>query len=558
MILFIFVKTRSVVTMKTRLLIRTAIIVSVVLLCTGFGMYSLFKLSAKDYNREVNLYKLVPHDAIAVLETDRMDKLIDGVSKLQSSKDNHFLYVSDIFVFLKRNLHTLLDATPHGLSRQMNKMLLSFHEPDNPSNQVLYCSLGDGDEAMVEAFIKKYCSAVFPLKIFDYKGEEIKIYTMADGRFLAIYMTSDFLVASLQKHLIEEVIDAHRSKISLADSPSFSRIHFKQSSNVEARVYVRMKAVEMGKQSPDILHRARLGSWGEFDLKFNDNAIYCSGVTRDSDSTETFVGVLAKQQAVEGFGGEQLPTSTVFFDCWSASNMKALLGYTSKQVRTQYGASGIMVCNSGMMDFLKTHTGDRISSLLFYSKDTLDRSLCSITNIPLKCEVQARKDFQSLIDTLPVQKVLQSESDIPVRKFRYTASGYPCYILPCTSLLADLGGFAQTKAYVYLSFYKGHLLLAPDEKSLLSYIDALEHGENLKTFSDVYNEVIGSLSSEYNFVMMGDMETLLVQPDVYASLIPNFFFRQYDFFRHFIFAVQFVYADGVVYPNIVLRYKNKA
>ena len=102
-----------------------------------------------------------------------------------------------------------------------------------------------------------------------------------------------------------------------------------------------------------------------------------------------------------------------------------------------------------------------------------------------------------------------------------------------------------------LPYYNGDTPTKIDEKYW-------KHGENLKTFSDVYNEVIGSLSSEYNFVMMGDMETLLVQPDVYASLIPNFFFRQYDFFRHFIFAVQFVYADGVVYPNIVLRYKNKA
>ena len=82
-------------------------------------------------------------------------------------------------------------------------------------NQVLYCSLGSGDYELVESFVEKYCSSSFPSKYFDYKGEEIRIYPMADGRFLAAYFTPDFLVVSFQKRLIEHVIDARRSKKSL-------------------------------------------------------------------------------------------------------------------------------------------------------------------------------------------------------------------------------------------------------------------------------------------------------------------------------------------------------
>lgn len=47
-------------------------------------------------------------------------------------------------------------------------------------NQVLYCSLGSGDYELVESFVEKYCSSSFPSKYFDYKGEEIRIYPMAD------------------------------------------------------------------------------------------------------------------------------------------------------------------------------------------------------------------------------------------------------------------------------------------------------------------------------------------------------------------------------------------
>ena len=46
-------------------------------------------------------------------------------------------------------LCALSEDTPHGLSRQMNQMLISFHEPDNERNQVLYCRLGNGDKELV-------------------------------------------------------------------------------------------------------------------------------------------------------------------------------------------------------------------------------------------------------------------------------------------------------------------------------------------------------------------------------------------------------------------------
>ena len=73
--------------------------------------------------------------------------------------------------------------------------------------------------------------------------------------------------------------------------------------------------------------------------------------------------------------------------------------------------------------------------------------------------------------------------------------------------------------------------------------------------TSVYEESVSSLSPMYNFVMMVDMETMLQQPEIYVRLIPSFFFRQADFFRHFMLAVQFTCTDRIVYPNIVLLYK---
>ena len=87
--------------MKLRLFIQIAVVVSVVLLCTGFGVYSFFRLNSVEHQREFNLYTLVPQDAIAVLETDRMADLVNDINELNCSKENHFLYASELFVYLK-------------------------------------------------------------------------------------------------------------------------------------------------------------------------------------------------------------------------------------------------------------------------------------------------------------------------------------------------------------------------------------------------------------------------------------------------------------------------
>lgn len=87
--------------MKSRFIIRTVITISIVLLCAGFGIYSFYQLNAVERQQDFNLYELVPADVVAVLETDMADKLVENINQLDCSKDNHFLYVSDLFSYLK-------------------------------------------------------------------------------------------------------------------------------------------------------------------------------------------------------------------------------------------------------------------------------------------------------------------------------------------------------------------------------------------------------------------------------------------------------------------------
>lgn len=542
--------------MKLRLLIRIAVILSVVLLCTGFGVYSFLRLNAVENQQDFNLYSLVPQDAIAILETDRMADLVEDINQLSCSKDNHYLYVSELFVYLKNHLYNLVEDTPHGLSRQMNKMLISFHEPDTPLNQVLYCNLGSGDYELVESFVQKYCSSSFPSKFFDYKGEEIRIYPMADGRFLAVYVTPDFLAVSFQKRLIEQVIDARREKKSLLHLQSFRVMHAGKHENVAATVYVRMKNVDMGKPTDGIRSQTRLGSWAEFDMKFNEDAIYCSGISHGVDSTLTFINALRKQKAVDGFPGAYLPSSTFFYDRWALSDREAMFGFTARQEYAKATYSDyIKKRDEEWISFLNDNAGESVMSCLFLSKDTLDKMPCAVMSIPMKDEQIAERRLQSLLYATPKEEDAPPVPQVSPNYTKYPkAKRFKQYILPRNTLLTQMTGITESALYTYACFYRGRLLLAPDAFSLSAYMDAVENGDVLDG-TPVYEEGIGSLSPTYNFVMMADMEEMFRQPETYVRLIPNFFFRQAKFFRHFMLAVQFTYTDGVVYPNIVLLYK---
>ncbi len=545
-------------TMKIRLLIRISIIVSVVLLCTGFGVYSFLKLNAVENQKDFDLYSLVPDDAIAVLETDHMAQLVQNINHLKCSKDHHFLYASDLFVYLKRYLHTLLEDTPHGLSRQMNKMLLSFHAPDTPMNQVLYCSLGTDDYELVELFIKKYCSSAFPMKVFNYRGKEIRIYAMSNGRFLATYVTSKYLVVSFQKRLIEKVIDLKYSKKSLLKAPAFSGIHDGKRADVEARIYVRMAAVDMGKRVDSIPSQWCLGTWGKFDLKLNENAIYCSGASHFSGKSQAFINILHAQKPIDGFPGGLLPSTTFFYNCWAVSDMNVMLKFmTSQEYAKVSDSNGIKKCDRELIDFLKSYGESKIITCLFKSKDTLKNGSYSLMIMPMKQKNQAeyflRKFSREMFDENAKPSVLQKN---PESHYFYRKSGKKCYLLPHNILFTRLTGLAEVKSSVYACFYDNNLLMAPDVDCLLEYIRAIESKDLLKGTAS-YEEGIGSLSPSYNFIMMGDMEKIMSQPDVYVRLIPNFFFRQSDFFRHFMLSIQFTCLNDMVYPNIVLLYKNE-
>ena len=539
--------------MKTRTLIKTAVISSVVLLCTGFVMYSFFKLSAEKGKNDFNLYTLVPPTTTAVLETDDLAGLIQDVNGLTCSKEHHFLYISRLFSLLKQHLYTLLEDTPHGLSRQMNKVLLSFHEPDNDLNQVFYCSLGAGDLELVEKFITKYCSSAFPSKLFDYKGEEIRIYPMPDGSFLACYLTSRFLVVSYQKKLIEKVIDARLSGKSLLNEAGFDAVRAGNKMNVAATIYVRMQSLKMGKLTDGVRSQASLGGWTEFEMKMKDDAIYFSGTSHDTDTCLTFMNTLRKQQATQGFPGDILPATTFFFSKRSSGDLQSMFAFTADQEYSTVTYSDyIKSRDEELLRYLEENGGQEIMTCLFQPVDTAS-SPAAVMSIPVNDISNAERVLKNLIATAPVE---EGEGGTPHSEVYKAASGvYPLYVIPRNTLFTQLTGIADSALYIYACFYAGRLLLAPNAASLSAYIGELEKG-HLLSGNTIYEAGVSGLSDTYHFMLLADLEAVFAQPENYVRLVPSFFFRNASFFRHFILATQFTCTnDGTIYPNVILLYK---
>lgn len=545
--------------MKARLVVRFSMLLAVALLCLGFGVYSFFRLNAVGERHDFNLYSLVPQDAIAVLETGRMAALVDDINALPCSKDDHFLYVSDIFVYLKDHLHTFVDDTPHGLSSQMNKMLISFHEPDTPQNQIFYCTLGNDDLDMVESFVTKYCSSTFPSRFIDYKGEEIRIYPMPEERFLAVYVAKDFLVASFQKRLVERVIDAYRGRQALADDADFTQIHSDKHSRADATLYVRLQQVEMGKNTDKTSAHFELGSWTEFDLKLNHEAIYCSGLNHVADTTHLLLQAMKNVEPTEEVVGELLPASTFFSAQWTLAEWHPLLTFvTSQSTYSQPMDTIIRQQDDEMIAYLEKHTFPDAVACQFVPKDTLNKLPGAVISLPLRNRAMAERDLRRWLRQNSWDEGYDCRPD-----FQHFAPYYPTgrqlrhYLLPHNQLFSQLTGVNHPCYYTYACFYRNRLLLAPDSRSLLAYVEALEAGDTLSS-TPLYEELSRHLSATVGFSLVADMEQLMPLPEEYVRLIPRFFFKQSSFFRHFVLAVQLTVADGQLSPNIVLLYKPRS
>ena len=255
--------------MRMKTVVKLGTILSVLLFVLAVGYYAFMRLDMMDRNRDVNLFSLVPSSSVGVLESNNVHAFFDDYSMLNYSDELERMQFPGLFNFLIHGLNMYAGDNAHGLSYQMNQLVVSFHQPVTPHNQVVYLRLGMADEQLLSDMLREYVSGNFLPKEEEYRGKKILIYPLSHDEFLATYTEEGFVVLSYQKRLVEEVIDAQLDETALGYDTVFSRVLDKKKSKDFLTLYGRSSSI------PSL--NLDSNTWSEYDFHLNSDVVYLTG-----------------------------------------------------------------------------------------------------------------------------------------------------------------------------------------------------------------------------------------------------------------------------------------
>lgn len=259
--------------MQIRSVIKLGVVLSVVLFCIGIAFYGFARLSMADKENRVDIFEFIPKDCAGILETDNIDNFMHVFSQAAYSSQLDTLHRAGLMNDILSDLSRYSSAAAHGLSYQMNHVVISFHRPHTAMDVVAYFRIGkEGKHQLIEAVKGKHGADFIPKKE-TYRGKKIEIYPLSSTRYLSVYTTDGLVVVSYQKKLIEQVIDAVKDNNSLREDSVFTSIHHPQPASF-ITIYGRTPSVPfLGKES--------CHSWSEYDIHLNSEVFYLSGQMKE-------------------------------------------------------------------------------------------------------------------------------------------------------------------------------------------------------------------------------------------------------------------------------------
>jgi hypothetical protein len=262
--------------MRLRTLAKIIVTSSVALFCVAVGYYGLDRLNVANQNRERSLYEFVPDDCLGVMESDNAGFYMSLLPQMNYAPRLLQFQSLELFNYLFSGLDEYATAKAHGLSSQMSHMLVSFHAPGTPRDQVVYFRTGIGEDRILVDMLRDRLKSDFRPKKEKYRGRTLTIYPLNDEDYLTTFSDGDVLVVSFQKRLIEQVIDAKQDERSLQHDAVFMQAQSHRKNHHYLTFYSRGTAV------PYLTTDST--AWSDYDLHFNSDIIYLSGDTYMSDS----------------------------------------------------------------------------------------------------------------------------------------------------------------------------------------------------------------------------------------------------------------------------------
>lgn len=262
--------------MKLRTVGRLGVILSIILFCIGIGVYSFTQLSLVNKGKDIHLAAFVPRNCMGVLETDNFNYFMNEFPQTAYAGQLDTLQRAGLLNSVLGGLSRYTDSPAHDWSNQVNRMMISFHEPGSSRNLVIYFQMNNSQEAFVKSVLQR-TGHPFEARKEKYRGEDIWIYPVDNGDFVSAYMEDGLLALSYQKRLIEQVIDASKDQTSLDADESFKAIYGPKSSNFMT-LYTHSASVPL-LDKPESTQ-----VWSEFDIHLNSEVLYLSGFMYEPDS----------------------------------------------------------------------------------------------------------------------------------------------------------------------------------------------------------------------------------------------------------------------------------
>ena len=280
--------------MKFRTVAKLGIILSVILFCIGIGLYGFAQLSMVDKGREADILSYVPNDCSGIFETDNLDFFMNEFLQAAYAGQMESLRRAGIADAIFSDLTRYAFRSAHGLSGQMNHILISFHSPCTPQDVVVYFRMGKGGKnKVVDAICRKFGVKYEP-KEETYRGEKIEVYPIDAASFVAVYEGNGFLAVSYQKRLIEAVIDAHKDETSLRQDAVFMSAYREKSVNFMTLYGHSASLPLLAADKKDVQE-----CWSVFDIHVNSDVFYLSGGMHEPDSCKQISAARLRNSKME-------------------------------------------------------------------------------------------------------------------------------------------------------------------------------------------------------------------------------------------------------------------
>lgn len=276
--------------MALKTVVKYGTILSVLLFCMAVGYYAFMQLDAANRNRNVNLFALIPDDCTVVLQSDDISACLDELSNLNYERELERFQFQGLLHLVIGGLDEYATEGDHGLNHEMNRLLVSFHAPFTPRDQVVYFQAGADDESLFVDMLREYMTSDFLPKEEVYRGETIRVYPLNHEEYLSVYTHPGALVISYQKSLVEKVIDARLDGSSLDEDDTFSQVLQKKNPHLLTLYAYNPFMPILNEEIP---------CWGEYDFHFNSDVFYLTGDIHLSLDDEEEVSLQIKECPVD-------------------------------------------------------------------------------------------------------------------------------------------------------------------------------------------------------------------------------------------------------------------